>query len=73
VTGTGGGNVATGMLETLRVDEVVFRVAVKGMVDVMGATEVTNMAVMAGIEPNCETTGGKVDVGSRELDGADVE
>ncbi|KAH9310813.1 hypothetical protein KI387_025848, partial [Taxus chinensis] len=44
-----------------------------GTVDVMGATEVTDVAVIAGIEPNCETTGGKVDAGSMEPDGADVE
>ncbi|KAH9331878.1 hypothetical protein KI387_003986, partial [Taxus chinensis] len=69
VTDTGGGNVATGMYETLGVDEVVFGVVVEGMVDVMGATEVTDVAVIAGIEPNYEITGGKVDAGSTDLDG----
>ncbi|KAH9306971.1 hypothetical protein KI387_011375, partial [Taxus chinensis] len=59
--------------ETLGVDEVVFGVVVKGTVDVMGAIEVTDVAVIAGIEPNYETTGGKVDAGSTELDGADAE
>ncbi|KAH9322014.1 hypothetical protein KI387_016653, partial [Taxus chinensis] len=43
-----------------------------GMVDVVGATEVENAAVIVGIGPSCETNGGKVDVGSIELDGADA-
>ncbi|KAH9319873.1 hypothetical protein KI387_021642, partial [Taxus chinensis] len=34
---------------------------------------VTDVAVIAGIEPNCEMTGGKVDAGNTEPDGADVE
>ncbi|KAH9313756.1 hypothetical protein KI387_022383, partial [Taxus chinensis] len=68
-----GGNVATGMYETLGVDEVVFGVVIEGMVDVMGATEITDVAVMEGIEPNCEMTGGKVDAGSTKPDGADAK
>ncbi|KAH9294280.1 hypothetical protein KI387_040516, partial [Taxus chinensis] len=60
------------MCETLGGDEVVFGVVVEGTVDVMGATEVTDVAVIVGIGPNCEMTGGKVDAGSTELDGADV-
>ncbi|KAH9302183.1 hypothetical protein KI387_013766, partial [Taxus chinensis] len=34
---------------------------------------VTDVAVIAGIGPNCEMTGGKVEVGSTEPDGAEVE
>ncbi|KAH9327932.1 hypothetical protein KI387_000040, partial [Taxus chinensis] len=48
-------------------------VVVEGMVDVMGGTKITDAVVMVGIEPNCEMTRGKVDVGSMEPDGADVE
>ncbi|KAH9318388.1 hypothetical protein KI387_020157, partial [Taxus chinensis] len=48
-------------------------VVVEGTMDVMGATEVTDMAVIAGIELNYEATGGKVDAGSTELDRVDVE
>ncbi|KAH9308920.1 hypothetical protein KI387_036831, partial [Taxus chinensis] len=59
VTDTGGGNVATSMYETLGADEVVFGVVVEGTMDVMGATDITDTAVMAGIEPNYETNGGK--------------
>ncbi|KAH9293397.1 hypothetical protein KI387_041400, partial [Taxus chinensis] len=72
VTDMGGGNVATGMCETLGVDEVVFGVVVEGMVDVTGATEMADVAVIAGIGPSCEMTGGKVDAGSTEPDGADA-
>ncbi|KAH9296256.1 hypothetical protein KI387_039844, partial [Taxus chinensis] len=43
-----------------------------GMVDVAGATEVADVAVIVGIGPSCETTGGKVDAGSTEPDGADA-
>ncbi|KAH9300909.1 hypothetical protein KI387_012492, partial [Taxus chinensis] len=43
-----------------------------GMVDVAGATEVADVAVIAGIGPSYETTGGKVDAGSMEPDGADA-
>ncbi|KAH9323745.1 hypothetical protein KI387_018384, partial [Taxus chinensis] len=53
--------------------EVMFGVVTEGMVDVMGATGVRDMTVIAGIGPNYETTGGKVEVGSTELDGAEVE
>ncbi|KAH9316820.1 hypothetical protein KI387_044558, partial [Taxus chinensis] len=42
------------------------------MVDVAGATEVADMTVIAGIGPSCEMTGGKVDAGSTEPDGADA-
>ncbi|KAH9313411.1 hypothetical protein KI387_044045 [Taxus chinensis] len=42
------------------------------MVDAMGATEVADVAVITGIGPNYETTGGEVDVGSTEPDGADA-
>ncbi|KAH9331775.1 hypothetical protein KI387_003883, partial [Taxus chinensis] len=43
-----------------------------GTVDVTSATEVTNTEVIVGIGPNCETTGGKVDVGSMEPNGDDA-
>ncbi|KAH9331846.1 hypothetical protein KI387_003954, partial [Taxus chinensis] len=59
------------MCETLGVDEVAFWVVFEGIVDVVGATEVEDMAVIVGIGPSCEMTGGKVDAGSTELDGAD--
>ncbi|KAH9316901.1 hypothetical protein KI387_018670, partial [Taxus chinensis] len=72
VTDTGGGNVATGMYETLGVDEVLFGVVVKGKVDVMGITEIADAAVIAGIEPNYEIVGGKVDTGSTESHGVDA-
>ncbi|KAH9311614.1 hypothetical protein KI387_026649, partial [Taxus chinensis] len=44
-----------------------------GTVDVMGATEVTDTTVIAGIKSNYEMTGVKVDVGNTKPDGADVE
>ncbi|KAH9331752.1 hypothetical protein KI387_003860, partial [Taxus chinensis] len=72
VTDTGGGNVAMGMCETLGADDIVFGVVVDGMVDVTGATEVTYTAVIAGIGPNCETNGGKVDARSTKPDGVDA-
>ncbi|KAH9331323.1 hypothetical protein KI387_003431, partial [Taxus chinensis] len=40
---------------------------------VMGATRVIDAAVIVGIGPNCEMTGGKVEVGITEPDGADAE
>ncbi|KAH9332192.1 hypothetical protein KI387_044336, partial [Taxus chinensis] len=43
-----------------------------GTVDVTGAMEVTDAAVIAGMGPNCETTGGKVNAGNIEPDGVDV-
>ncbi|KAH9316050.1 hypothetical protein KI387_024677, partial [Taxus chinensis] len=55
------------------VDEAVFRVVIEGMVDVDGTIEITDVTIIVGIEPNCKVTGGKVDVGSREPDGADAE
>ncbi|KAH9313284.1 hypothetical protein KI387_028319, partial [Taxus chinensis] len=42
------------------------------MVNVAGATEVTNTTFIAGIGPICETTGGKVEVGSIEPNGTDA-
>ncbi|KAH9305096.1 hypothetical protein KI387_009500, partial [Taxus chinensis] len=42
------------------------------MVDVASATKVAYVAVIVGIGPNYEATGGKVDVGSTEPDGSDV-
>ncbi|KAH9302544.1 hypothetical protein KI387_014127, partial [Taxus chinensis] len=42
------------------------------MVYVASAMDVAEMAVRAGIGPSCETTGGKVDAGSMELDRADA-
>ncbi|KAH9323733.1 hypothetical protein KI387_018372, partial [Taxus chinensis] len=71
VTDTGGVNVATGLYETLGVNEVVFWVVVEGMVDVMGATEVANATFIAGIKPNSEMARGKVDTRIMEPDGAD--
>ncbi|KAH9298515.1 hypothetical protein KI387_030197, partial [Taxus chinensis] len=47
-------------------------VVVEGTVDVTGATEVADAAVITGIGPNCETTRDKVDAGSTELDGANT-
>ncbi|KAH9305694.1 hypothetical protein KI387_010098, partial [Taxus chinensis] len=47
-------------------------VVVEGTVDVMGAIEVADAEVIAGIGPNCEMTGGKVDAGSIEPDAADA-
>ncbi|KAH9315397.1 hypothetical protein KI387_024024, partial [Taxus chinensis] len=52
--------------------EVVFGVDVEGTVEVTGATEVEDVALIMGIGPNSEITGGKVDVGSTDPDGADV-
>ncbi|KAH9298703.1 hypothetical protein KI387_030385, partial [Taxus chinensis] len=49
-----------------------FGVVVEGTVDVTGAMGVTDVAVIAGIGPNYEMTGGKVDVGSTEPDGTDA-
>ncbi|KAH9327853.1 hypothetical protein KI387_044345, partial [Taxus chinensis] len=72
VIDTGGGNVATGMCETLGANEIVFEVVVEGTVDVTGDTGVTYMVVIAGIRPNYEITRGKVDAGSTEPDGADA-
>ncbi|KAH9315849.1 hypothetical protein KI387_024476, partial [Taxus chinensis] len=37
-----------------------------------GATEVADTTVIKGIGPSCKMTGGKVDAGSTELDGADA-
>ncbi|KAH9312290.1 hypothetical protein KI387_027325, partial [Taxus chinensis] len=42
------------------------------MVDVVDAMEVADASVIAGIRLSCETTGGKVDAGSMEPDGADA-
>ncbi|KAH9302482.1 hypothetical protein KI387_014065, partial [Taxus chinensis] len=42
------------------------------MVDVAGVTEVADAAVIVGIGPSYKTTGGKVDAGSIEPDGADA-
>ncbi|KAH9294955.1 hypothetical protein KI387_038543, partial [Taxus chinensis] len=42
------------------------------MVDVAGAMEVEDAAVIVGIGPSCETTEGKVDTGNVELAGADA-
>ncbi|KAH9298497.1 hypothetical protein KI387_030179, partial [Taxus chinensis] len=72
VIDTGGGNVATGMCETLGVDEVAIWVVIEGMVDLAGATEVVDTTVIAGIGISYETTRGKVYVGSTEPDGADA-
>ncbi|KAH9294935.1 hypothetical protein KI387_038523, partial [Taxus chinensis] len=73
VTETRGHNVAMGMCKTLGADEIVFGVVVEGTMDVTCAMGVTNVRVIACIGPKCETTGGKVDVGSMEPDGANVE
>ncbi|KAH9306771.1 hypothetical protein KI387_011175, partial [Taxus chinensis] len=43
-----------------------------GMVDVMSAMEMAEVVVISGIGPSYKMTGGKVDVGSTEPDGADV-
>ncbi|KAH9302344.1 hypothetical protein KI387_013927, partial [Taxus chinensis] len=72
VTDTGGGSVATGICETIGVDEVVFWVVGEGIVDVVGAMDVADVEVIAGIGPSCEMIGGKVDAGSVEPDGADA-
>ncbi|KAH9306744.1 hypothetical protein KI387_011148, partial [Taxus chinensis] len=72
VTDTGGGSVAMGICETIGADEVVFWVVFKGMVDVAGVTDVADAAVIVGIGPSCEMTGGKVDAGRVEPDGADA-
>ncbi|KAH9320670.1 hypothetical protein KI387_015309, partial [Taxus chinensis] len=42
------------------------------MVDVTGVMDIVDTAVIAGIGPSYEMTGGKVDAGSVESDGADV-
>ncbi|KAH9315567.1 hypothetical protein KI387_024194, partial [Taxus chinensis] len=42
------------------------------MVDVTGATEVTDGVVIVGIGTSYEMIGGKVEVGSEELDGDNV-
>ncbi|KAH9315703.1 hypothetical protein KI387_024330, partial [Taxus chinensis] len=55
------------------VDEVVFGVVIKGMVDVTRATEVTDTAVIVVIGPNCEMTGCNMDEGSTEPDEADAK
>ncbi|KAH9309021.1 hypothetical protein KI387_036932, partial [Taxus chinensis] len=73
VANTGGGNVAMGMYETLGKDEVMFGVVAKGMVDVISATGVTDVVVIAGIGPNCEMTGGKVEAGNMEPDGVEAK
>ncbi|KAH9302721.1 hypothetical protein KI387_014304, partial [Taxus chinensis] len=73
VTDTEGGCVATGICETIGVDEVMFWVVGEGIVDVAGATDVVDAVVIAGIGLSYEMIGGKVDEGSVELEGADAE
>ncbi|KAH9298085.1 hypothetical protein KI387_029767, partial [Taxus chinensis] len=40
------------------------------IVDVVGAMDMEDVTVIAGIVPNCDTNEGKVDIGSTEPDGA---
>ncbi|KAH9312136.1 hypothetical protein KI387_027171 [Taxus chinensis] len=70
---TRGGCVVMGICEIIGMDEVMFWVVDEGIVDVMGAIDVVDVAVITGIGPSCEMTGGKVDVGSTELEGVDAE
>ncbi|KAH9296482.1 hypothetical protein KI387_040070, partial [Taxus chinensis] len=70
VINMGGGYEATGIRETIRVDEVAFWVVSEGIVDVVSAIDVVDMEVIVGIGPSCEMTGRKVDEGNTELTGA---
>ncbi|KAH9287452.1 hypothetical protein KI387_031569, partial [Taxus chinensis] len=59
--------------EIIGADEVMFWVVGKGIVDVVGAIDVADVVVIAGIGPSYEMTRGKGGEGSTELEGADAE
>ncbi|KAH9316055.1 hypothetical protein KI387_024682, partial [Taxus chinensis] len=64
----------TGICETIGMDEVMFWVVGEGILDVAGAIDVADVAVIVGMGPSYETTGGKAGVGSMEPEevGAEV-
>ncbi|KAH9313600.1 hypothetical protein KI387_022227, partial [Taxus chinensis] len=71
-TNTRGGCVATGICETIGVDEVTFWVVGESIVNVAGVIDVADAAVIAGIGPSCKTTGGKANADNVESEGADT-
>ncbi|KAH9331787.1 hypothetical protein KI387_003895, partial [Taxus chinensis] len=62
-----------GICETIGADEVAFWMIGEGILDVAGAIDVADAAIIVGMGPSYEMTGGKVEVGSVELDGANTE
>ncbi|KAH9298105.1 hypothetical protein KI387_029787, partial [Taxus chinensis] len=70
---TRGGCVIMGICETIGMNEVIFWVIGKGIVDIMGAIDVADVAVIARIGPICEMTGAKEGVGNTEPEGVDTE
>ncbi|KAH9288734.1 hypothetical protein KI387_032851, partial [Taxus chinensis] len=60
VTDTKGGSIATGIYETIGVDDAMFWVVDEGMVETAGAIEVADVVVKVGMGPSCDTTRDKM-------------
>ncbi|KAH9310314.1 hypothetical protein KI387_044719, partial [Taxus chinensis] len=67
ISNTRGGCVATGIYQTIGVDEVMLWVVGNHIVDAAGITDVADTMVIAGLDPNYEINGKKVDTSSTEV------
>ncbi|KAH9295658.1 hypothetical protein KI387_039246, partial [Taxus chinensis] len=73
VADTMGGCVVIGICEIMGADGIMLWVVDKGIVDMAGAIDVSDVVVKAGTGPSYESTGGKEGEGNVQPVGAGVE